>query len=119
MDGDGWMDCTADCFLQVMLSCSMQLQAACLSEVTVVAPLTQVFLQPRAKRFTKLVGEGERWVAQSKSAMHRRASRGLLFSAGRAGSTGPEADWSVGVWERGETGGSGKRASACGKRKLT
>lgn len=45
------MDFAADCFLQVMLSCC-SMQAARLSEVTVVAPLTQVFLQPRAKRFT-------------------------------------------------------------------
>lgn len=49
MDG-----CTADCFLQVIL------QAARLSEVAMVAPLTQAFLQLRRSGF----GGGVRWVTQ-------------------------------------------------------
>lgn len=51
------MDCTADCFLQVML------QAARLSEVAMVAPLTQAFLQLRRSGFGE-VGGGVRWVTQ-------------------------------------------------------
>lgn len=50
------MDCTADCFLQVMLSCSMQLQAAHLSGVAMVAPLTQAFFQLRRSGFGEVGG---------------------------------------------------------------
>lgn len=59
MDGtaDGCLAVLAACFLQVMLSCSMQ--AARLLEFAVVAPLTQVFLQLRKEDFAMLVeGEG-------------------------------------------------------------
>lgn len=45
MDG-----CTADCFLQVIL------QAARLSEVAMVAPLTQAFLQLRRSGFGEVGG---------------------------------------------------------------